>query len=87
MDDPDLNADDLFLDAADMIVLGALSRIGSDSEARFRFFSKIGRASDRCGCVVAKGRSRSLTGSAYTSPTWNPAKQKAQLAGWAKCLF
>jgi len=38
MDDPDLNADDLFLDAADMIVLGALSRIGNDSEARFRFF-------------------------------------------------
>ena len=41
MDDPDLNADDLFLDAVDMIVLGALSRIGSDSEARFRFFRRL----------------------------------------------
>ena len=41
MDGPDLDADDLFLDAADAIVLDALARIGDDPRARYVFFKPL----------------------------------------------
>jgi hypothetical protein len=38
MNAPDLDLDDLFLDAVEAGVLAALERIGDDPEARFRLF-------------------------------------------------
>ena len=40
MDIPDVDADDLFLDALEAVVLAALGRIGDDPDARFRFFRR-----------------------------------------------
>jgi hypothetical protein len=41
LDDADLDADDLFLDAVNAIVLDALARIGDDPRARFAFFKRL----------------------------------------------
>ena len=41
MDTPDLDLDDVFLEAVETVVLAALERIGDDPEARFRFFRRL----------------------------------------------
>jgi hypothetical protein len=41
MDAADLDLDEVFLDAADAIVLDALARIGDDPRARFAFFKRM----------------------------------------------
>jgi hypothetical protein len=41
MDTPDLDLDEVFLDALEAVVLAALERIGDDLEARFRFFRRL----------------------------------------------
>ena len=38
MDTPDLDADELFLDAVNAVVVETLARIGDDPDARFAFF-------------------------------------------------
>lgn len=38
MDAPDLDLDEVFLDAVDAAVLAALERMGDDPDARFIFF-------------------------------------------------
>ena len=38
---PDLDLDEVFLDALDSVVLAALERIGDDPAARFRFFRRL----------------------------------------------
>lgn len=41
MDAPDLDLDEVFLDAVDAAVLAALERIGDDPEARFRLVRRL----------------------------------------------
>lgn len=41
MDQPDIDTDELFLDAVVAVVLVALEQIGDDSDARFRFFRRL----------------------------------------------
>ena len=41
LDDADLDADELFLDAVKAVVLAALAEVGSDPEARLRFFREL----------------------------------------------
>ena len=41
MDTPDLNLDEVFLDAVEAVVLAAVEQIGDDPEARFRFFRRL----------------------------------------------
>jgi len=41
MDAPDLDPDEVFLDAVEAVVLAALECIGDDPEARFRFSRRL----------------------------------------------
>ena len=41
MNSPDLDLDELFLDAADTVILAALERIGDDPQARFQLFRRL----------------------------------------------
>jgi hypothetical protein len=41
MDAPDLDLDEVFLDALEAVVLAALERIGNDPAARFRLFRRL----------------------------------------------
>jgi hypothetical protein len=43
---PDLDADEVSLDAVDAVVRAALERIGDDPEARFSFFRRLLTVSD-----------------------------------------
>ena len=40
-DAPDLDLDEVILDALEAVVLAALERIGDDPVARFRFFQRL----------------------------------------------
>lgn len=51
MDALDLDADDLFLDALEAVVLTALDRIRDDPEARFRLFRRLLTAAEEEGVV------------------------------------
>ena len=41
MDAPNLDLDEVFLDALEAVVLSTPERIGDDPEARFRFFRRL----------------------------------------------
>ena len=41
MDSPDLDLDEVFLNALEAVVIAALKEIGDDPEARFRFFRRL----------------------------------------------
>lgn len=41
MDTPDLDLDEVFLEAVETVVLAALERIGDDPETRFNFFQRL----------------------------------------------
>lgn len=41
MDSPDLDLDELLLDAVDAALLAALEQIGDDPDVRFRFFRRL----------------------------------------------
>jgi len=41
MDTPDLDLDQVFLDALEAVVRASLERIGDDPETRFRFFRRL----------------------------------------------
>jgi hypothetical protein len=41
MDAPDLDLDEVFLDALEAVVLAALKQIGDDHEALVRFFRRL----------------------------------------------
>lgn len=43
-DDTELDADELFLDAVDAVVLAALERVGFDPRARFRLVRRLSAA-------------------------------------------
>jgi len=57
VDNDETDADLLFLDAVNTIVLDALARIGSDPEARFRFFRRLVDAA-RIACSRTQGEAR-----------------------------
>lgn len=53
MDAPDLDLDEVVLDALKAVVLAALEQIGDDPEARFKFFRELlAKAEDE----AARGR-------------------------------
>ena len=41
IDAPELDLDEVFVEALEVVVLAALERIGDDPEARFRFFRRV----------------------------------------------